>query len=91
MKAEGRSAQHGLDFLARELMEVFLPNVSVHSSPVARRAVGKDSAPLVTQAALLNAKYAYHLQMSPCWKPKVSARNKLWTRPLGMGTVIWEV
>lgn len=44
LKAEG-SAQHGLDILARELMEAFLPNVSVLSSHSGQESYGGRSSP----------------------------------------------
>lgn len=62
MKAEGCSAQHGLDFLARELTEALQPNVSAQllSGP-GMPAVKEDLLPgfllltLVTQAAISGA------------------------------------
>lgn len=62
MKAGGCSAQRGLDFLARELMEALQPNVSARPSPgPGMPAVSEDLLPgfllltLVTQAALPGA------------------------------------
>lgn len=62
MKAEGCSAQHGLDFLAQELKEALQPNVSAQllSGP-GTPAVREDLLPgfllltLVTHAALPGA------------------------------------